>query len=101
MTTKTINPLHALSIQDLKELIEGYETNFVYIVQESHIVKNAKKFLSIYLKFLTYLQQNKVLIKQNDKPLNISYGEMAIMLIRAELRDRGLNNIDNKQILLQ
>jgi hypothetical protein len=89
MTTKTINPLMTLSIQDLRELIIGIEKNFMK-VESIDIVQNIdySKHFDKYQDFIKYLITNKVVIKQGDKTLNLSYGEMASILISAELRDR-------------
>jgi hypothetical protein len=97
MKTKTINPLDTLSIQDLKELLNAIDNKFLKQTDDKgYVIKDFSKHLVKYNLFVNYIIENKIRIKQGDKTLNFTYGEMAIILIQAELRDRPFASSDNE-----
>ncbi len=88
MTTQ-VNPLSVLSIDYLRQLMIAIDKDFIKVIDiDGKINCDYSEYFVAYQSFLNYISVNKVLIKQGDKILNLSYGEMALILIRAEIRDR-------------
>ena len=96
------NPLENLSLEELIELKNNKQSNFltasININGEMTTIHDYTKHFDVYQILLIYMVKEKIAINYDNESFNLTYGEIADFLIEHEILKRGAKLMPKKII---